>query len=181
MVPAPMFSAPHSPSLRQCRLPHIYAFNQLSIPSKSSFSISIYTPTPINRLQDYCSPIDKFKIISKFVKFISDSSSHSPKQVRLPQTPDIPFGSSPRPQRHTASPASQTRASTPVGSATPRNFPPPGDKNKTAAILFTYSLYRSIPFFNSMNFPSKIPCNTCLHGIRCSLLTSDASITRKVV
>ena len=150
MVPAPMFSAPHSPSLRQCRLPHIYAFNQLSIPSKSSFSISIYTPTPINRLQDYCSPIDKFKIISKFVKFISDSSSHSPKQVRLPQTPDIPFGSSPRPRRHTASQASRTRASAPAGSATPRNFPerphriprpmlpesasrPPGDKNKTAA------------------------------------------------
>ena len=150
MVPAPMFSAPHSLSLRQCRLPHIYAFNQLSIPSKSSFSISIYTPTPINRLQDYCSPIDKFKIISKFVKFISDSSSHSPKQVSLPQTPDKHFGSFPRPRRHTASPASQTRASAPAGSATPRSFPerphriprpmlpnsasrPPGDRNKTAA------------------------------------------------
>ncbi len=53
--------------------------------------------------------------------------------------------------------------------------------HNTLAIRLTYSLYRSIPFFNSMNFPSKISCSTCLHGIRCSLLTSDASITRKVV
>ena len=113
----------HSPSLRQCRLPHIYAFNQLSIPSKSSFSISIYTPTPINRLQDYCSPIDKFNIISKFVKFIPNSCSHSSKQVRFIQTPDIPFGSSPRPRRHTVSPASRMRAVAPAGSATPQSFP----------------------------------------------------------
>ena len=35
--------------------------------------------------------------------------------------------------------------------------------------------------FSSINFPSKISCNICLHGIRCNLLTSDASITRKVV
>ena len=53
--------------------------------------------------------------------------------------------------------------------------------HNTLAIRFTYCLYRSIPFFSSINFPSKISCNTCLHGIRCNLLTSDASITRKVV
>mgnify|MGYP004490105071 FL=1 len=170
----------HSTEFRQCsRPPHLHFPSTFHL-HHPYFSISIYTLAPINQLQDYCSPIDNFIKISKFV-YLPDSSSHSPKSVRLTQTPDITFGSSPRPQRHTASPASQTRASTPVGSATPRNFPPPGDKNKTAAILFTYSLYRSIPFFNSMNFPSKIPCNTCLHGIRCSLLTSDASITRKVV
>ena len=96
-----------------------------------------FHPTPTVRLTDALS-------------LISDSSSHSPKHVRLPQTPDIPFGSSPRPRRHTASPASRTRASAPAGSATPRSFPerphriprpmlpesasrPPGDKNKTAA------------------------------------------------
>ena len=127
------------------------------------FSVSIYIPAHINRLQDYCSPIDKFKIISKFVQFIPDSSSHSPKQVRLPQTPDIPFGSSPRPRRHTASPASRTRASAPAGSATPRRFPehprrtprpmlpesasrPPGDRNKrwpSEMPLHTFSKYVS--------------------------------------
>lgn len=53
--------------------------------------------------------------------------------------------------------------------------------HNTLVIRFTYCLYRSIPFFSSINFPSKISCNTCLHGIRCNLLTSDASITRKVV
>ena len=51
--------------------------------------------------------------------------------------------------------------------------------HNTLVIRFTYCLYRSIPFFSSINFPSKISCNTCLHGIRCNLLTSDASITRK--
>ena len=55
------------------------------------------------------------------------------------------------------------------------------DPHNTLAIRFTYCLYRSIPFFSSINFPSKISCSTCLHGIRCNLLTSDASITRKVV
>ena len=59
-------------------------------------------------------------------------------------------------------------------------YPSCGPHN-TLAIRFTYCLYRSIPFFSSINFPSKISCNTCLHGIRCNLLTSDASITRKVV
>ena len=53
--------------------------------------------------------------------------------------------------------------------------------HNTLVIRFTYCLYLSIPFFSSINFPSKISCNTCLHGIRCNLLTSDASITRKVV
>ena len=53
--------------------------------------------------------------------------------------------------------------------------------HNTLVIRFTYCLYRSIPFFSSINFPSKISCSTCLHGIRCNLLTSDASITRKVV
>ena len=106
-------------------------------------------PTPINQLQDSCSPIDKFKIISKFAKFIPNSSSHSPKSVRLTQTPHIPFGSSPRPRRRTASPASRTRASAPAGSATAQSFQehprrilrpmllesgsrPLADKNKTA-------------------------------------------------
>ena len=56
-----------------------------------------------------------------------------------------------------------------------------GIPHNTLAIRFTYCLYRSIPFFSSINFPSKISCNTCLHGIRCNLLASDASITRKVV
>ena len=51
--------------------------------------------------------------------------------------------------------------------------------HNTMVIRFTYCLYRSIPFFSSINFPSKISCNTCLHGIRCNLLTSDAFVTRK--
>ena len=55
------------------------------------------------------------------------------------------------------------------------------DDCHTRVIRFTYCLYRSIPFFSSINFPSKISCNTYLHGIRCNLLTSDASITRKAV
>lgn len=106
---------PLSLSFRQCsRPPHLHFPSTFHL-HHPCFFVSIYTPTPINRLQDYCSPIDKFKIISKFVQFIPDSSSHSPKQVRLPQTPDIPFGSSPRPRRHTASPASRTRASALAG------------------------------------------------------------------
>ena len=106
---------PLSLSFRQCsRPPHLHFPSTFRL-HRPHFSISIYMPAHINRLQDYCSPIDKFKIISKFVQFITDSSSHSPKQVRLLQTPDIPFGSSPRPRRHTASPASRTRASAPAG------------------------------------------------------------------
>lgn len=93
----------------------IFTSHQLSAPHHPHIPISIYTPAPINRLQDYCSPIDKFKIISKFVKSIPDFCSHSPKSVRLTQTPHIPFGSSPCPRRHTASIASESSARCPLG------------------------------------------------------------------
>lgn len=50
-----------------------------------------------------------------------------------------------------------------------------------AGYSFLLLLVPQHTIFSSINFPSKISCNTCLHGIRCNLLTSDASITRNVV
>ena len=83
ILPAPMFSVPFHLPFANAADHLIFTSHQLSASTIHAFSISIYTPTPVNRLQDYCSPIDKFKIISKFVKLIPDSSSLSPKSVRL--------------------------------------------------------------------------------------------------
>ena len=94
------------------------------------------------------------------------------------------------PRRRTRSAAARTAAHAKIRTVPLISFQSPLETkiasvscgpHNTLAIRFTYCLYRSIPFFSSINFPSKISCNTCLHGIRCNLLTSDASITRKVV
>ena len=94
----------------------------------------------------------------------------STRRSSSPKTPYTLPCSSPHPRRHTASPASQTRASAPAGSATPRRFlerprrslrpmlpesasRPPGDKNKTSAQL---NRHHSLWGLTPLNFSKQI-------------------------
>ena len=93
---------PLSLSFRQCRRPPHLHFPSTFRLHHPHFSISIYMSVPINRLQDHCSPIDKFKIISKFVQFIPDSSfpgitNASIGTCRLSHAVKLPGASVPQP------------------------------------------------------------------------------------
>ena len=61
-----------------------------------------------------------------------------------PQTPYTLPCNSPRPRRHTAFPASRTRASAPAGSATPQSFPA---RPRRSLRPITPSFHAVIPFF----------------------------------
>ena len=96
---------------------YVHTFSASTTPTSSHLTVRFFFLIPAATVTPRRPPL-----VRPMQTAVTGSST---RRSSSPQTPYTLPCNSPRPRRHTASPASRTRASAPAGSATPRSFPEP--------------------------------------------------------